>query len=58
MSNTDSALSDLNTAIELSGGRGGAAAQAHTQRGLILMLREEEEQALEDFKVRNQQQWP
>lgn len=48
---TDSALTDLHTAIELSGGRGGAAAQAYTQHGLILMLQGEEDQALEDFKV-------
>ena len=51
MDNIDAAQTDLQTAIELSGGRGTAAAQAHTQRGLILMLRGNEEQALEDFKV-------
>lgn len=51
MENIDAAQTDLQTAIELSGGRGTAAAQAHTQRGLILMLRGDEEQALEDFKV-------
>ena len=51
MENVDAAQTDLQTAIELSGGRGTAAAQAHTQRGLILMLRGDEEQALEDFKV-------
>lgn len=48
----DEALSDLSTAIELSGGRGKVAEQAYTQRGLIYMLRGREDEALEDFKVK------
>ena len=32
------ALQDLNTAIEISGGKGQAACQAYTQRGLIKRL--------------------
>ena len=46
----DHALSDLDTAIQLSGGRGRAAEQAYTQRALIWRLRGEDERALEDFK--------
>ena len=47
----DEALSDLNTAITLSRGKGKAAEQAYTQRGLIHMLRGNEDEALQDFKV-------
>ena len=47
----DSALTDLDSAISLSGGRGKAAEQAHTQRGLIRRLQGENEAALEDFKA-------
>ena len=46
----DLALTDLDTAIQLSGGRGRAAEQAYTQRGLLWRLRGEDERALEDFK--------
>ena len=51
LNKVDEALSDLNTAIQLSGGCGKAAENAFTQRGLILMLRGNEDDALEDFKV-------
>lgn len=44
-----SALEDLNKAIELSRGKGAAATQAYTQRGLIHRLNGAEEKALEDF---------
>ena len=47
----DSALSDLDTAVSLSSGRGKVAEQAHTQRGLIRRLQGENEGALEDFKT-------
>lgn len=43
------ALEDQNKAIELSRNKGGAAAHAYTQRGLIHRLNEVEEKALEDF---------
>jgi tetratricopeptide (TPR) repeat protein len=46
----EEALSDLNRAIELSGGRGKAAEQALTQRGIIWRVKGEDEKALEDFK--------
>ena len=46
----DLALGDLDRAIQLSGGRGRAAEQAYTQRGLVWRLRGEDERALEDFK--------
>ena len=42
--------SPLDTAIQLSGGRGRAAEQAYTQRGIIWVLRGEDERALEDFR--------
>ena len=45
------ALSDLDSAITLSGGRGQVAEQALTQRGLVRSLQEDEEGALEDFKA-------
>ena len=35
----DVALADLDRAIQLSGGRGRAAEQAYTQRGLVWRLR-------------------
>ena len=44
-------MSDLNIAIEISNGRGKAAEQAYTQRGLIYMLQDNEDKALQDFKV-------
>lgn len=47
----EAALSDLNTAITLSSGRGRAAEQAYSQRGLIHRLKGEDEKALEDFKA-------
>ena len=46
----EEALSDLNRAIELSGGRGKAAEQALTQRGIIWRVKGDDEKALEDFK--------
>jgi tetratricopeptide (TPR) repeat protein len=46
----EEALSDLNRAIELSGGRGKATEQALTQRGIIWRVKGEDEKALEDFK--------
>ena len=45
------ALEDLHTAIQLSGGRGKAAAQAYTQRGLIQRLHGNNEEAKEDFQA-------
>ncbi len=53
LSKVDKALADLERAIELCEGRGKVAEQAYTQRGLILMLQENEDKALEDFKVQN-----
>ena len=47
----DLALADLDTAIQLSGGRGKVAEQAYTQRGLIRRFHRENEAALEDFKA-------
>ncbi|XP_078615910.1 tetratricopeptide repeat protein 36-like [Branchiostoma floridae x Branchiostoma japonicum] len=44
------ALDDLNKAINLSQGKGKAACQAFTQRGLINRLEGRDEEALEDFK--------
>ena len=46
----DEALSDLNKAIDLSGGRGKVAEQAHTQRGIIWRVKGDDEKALEDFR--------
>lgn len=51
LNRVDDALSDLNTAIQLSAGVGRAAEQAYTQRGLIHILQGNEEDALQDFKV-------
>ena len=51
MNQVDKALSDLNTAIQLSGGLGKAAEQAYTQRGLIHVLHSNEDEALQDFQV-------
>ncbi len=45
------ALQDLNIAVELSGGRGRAAEQAFTQRGLIHRLHGHEQEAKEDFQA-------
>ena len=47
----DLALSDLDTAIQLSGGHGKVAELAYTQRGLIRRLQGCDEGALEDFKA-------
>lgn len=44
------AVNDLNKAIELDD-HGSAAAQAHTQRGLIYKLQGDDEQALKDFQA-------
>ncbi|CAI8037346.1 Tetratricopeptide repeat protein 36 [Geodia barretti] len=46
----EEALSDLNKAVELSGGRGKAGEQALCQRGIIWRVKGEEERALQDFK--------
>lgn len=51
LNRVDDALSDLNTAIQLSDGVGRAAEQAYTQRGLIHILQGNEDDALQDFKV-------
>ena len=45
------ALADLNMAIQLSGGRGKAAQQALTQRGLIHRLHGNDEEAKSDFQL-------
>ncbi|XP_003389301.1 PREDICTED: tetratricopeptide repeat protein 36-like [Amphimedon queenslandica] len=50
LNQADKALSDLNTAIQLSGGLGKAAEQAYTQRGLIHVLHSNEDEALQDFQ--------
>ena len=47
---TEAAEEHLNKAITLSGGRGKAACQAYTQRGLLKKLHQDEESALTDFK--------
>ena len=47
----ESALQDLDVAVELSGGRGKAAEQAFTQRGLIHQLHGNEDQAKQDFQA-------
>ena len=47
----DLALSDLDTAIQLSGGHGKVAELAYTQRGLVRRLQGCDEGALEDFKA-------
>ena len=49
-SNIDLALADLNTAVALSSGRGKAARQALTQRGLIHRLHGNDEEARTDFQ--------
>ena len=41
----------ISTAITLSRGKGKTPEQAYTQRGLILMLHGNEDEALQDFKV-------
>lgn len=55
MNKVDEALTDLDVAIKLSGGCGRAAEQAYTQKGLILMLQGNEDDALEYFKVFDQE---
>lgn len=47
----DLALADLTMALELSGGRGKAAEQAFTQRGLIHSLHGNNQQARTDFQA-------
>ena len=47
---TDLALKDLESAIELSGGRGRSACQAFCQRGLILRRDGRDDEALADFR--------
>ena len=51
LGNNTAALTDLDQAIRLSGGKGKAARQAFTQRGLLHKLAGENEEALDDFKV-------
>ena len=51
LSRVDETLSDLNTAITLSTGKGKPAEHAYSQKGLILMLHENEDEALQDFEV-------
>ena len=51
LNRVDEAIVDLNTAIDLCKGRGRTGEQAYTQRALIFMLQEDEERALDDFKV-------
>ncbi|XP_066936319.1 tetratricopeptide repeat protein 36 homolog [Clytia hemisphaerica] len=46
----ESAMNDLNKAIELSQGKGYAASQAFVQRALISRLNKDNETALEDFQ--------
>lgn len=50
LGDNDSALDDLNKAIDFSQGIGRAASQAFTQRGLIYKLNGDDEKGLEDFK--------
>lgn len=45
------AVDDLNMAITLSNGRGKAACQAFTQRGIIHRLEGRDNEALNDFKL-------
>lgn len=47
----DLSLRDLNSAIELSGGRGLAAEQACCQRGLLYRLQGRDEEAKQDFQT-------
>ena len=46
----DLALKDLDSAVSLSGGRGRAAEQAYTQRGLIYRLHGNDDAARHDFQ--------
>ncbi|KAI1297148.1 Tetratricopeptide repeat protein 36 [Halotydeus destructor] len=48
---TQSALNDLNRAIELSKGKGKAASNAYCQRAMIHRLEGRDEEALSDFKL-------
>lgn len=50
MGRTQDAVSDLDTAIDLSGGVGRSAEMAYTQRGLLLKLQREDDKAWSDFK--------
>ncbi|KAI6647551.1 Tetratricopeptide repeat protein 36-like [Oopsacas minuta] len=50
MGRTQDALSDLDTAIDLSGGVGKSAVMAYTQRGLLLKLQGDDDKAWNDFK--------
>ena len=47
---TQDAMTDLNTAIELSGGVGNSAVMAFTQRGLLLKVEGKDELAWSDLK--------
>lgn len=48
--NNESAINDLNKAIEMSHGKGLAASQAYMQRGLMSKQSNDTENALEDFR--------
>lgn len=45
------ALSDLDKAIQLSGGRGRAGCQAYSQRGVMYRKEGRDDEAMEDFKA-------
>ncbi|XP_072886061.1 tetratricopeptide repeat protein 36 [Hemitrygon akajei] len=47
---TTGALSSLNKAVELSGGKGWTASQALVQRGLLHRLNQRDAEALQDFR--------
>uniref|UniRef100_UPI00398F40EA tetratricopeptide repeat protein 36 n=1 Tax=Pristiophorus japonicus TaxID=55135 RepID=UPI00398F40EA len=47
---TAGALSDLNMAVEMSGGRGRTASLALVQRGLLYRLNRQDQEALQDFR--------
>lgn len=48
---TEDAMTDLNKAITLSGGKGRAACQAYTQRAMLYRLQANDDLAREDFQA-------
>lgn len=54
LGDNEAALADLDHAIRISGGKGRAAKQAFTQRGLLHKLAGKNEEALNDFKAAGQ----
>ena len=50
LGNNESAMNDLNKAIELSNGKGFAASQAYMQRGLLNKMNSDTENAIEDLR--------